>query len=81
MIGRAPRCSGRDLCVAETRPGGLSGAYNITTSEWLRAQGAGGWTGDLLNLSASGRDRADVIRRSLKAAQQQVTFQFPVEQR
>jgi hypothetical protein len=56
MIGRAPRRGGRDRFVAETWHGGLPGADNFTTSEWT-AQGAGGGTVDLLNPSASGRDR------------------------
>jgi hypothetical protein len=74
MVGHIPSRGDRHTCVAETRPGGLPGAYNITSPARTDEEGAGGWAGDLLNLSASGRDKADVIRRSLKAARQQVTF-------
>ncbi|WP_437938779.1 hypothetical protein [Sorangium sp. So ce341] len=55
MIGRTPRRGGRDYFVAETRHGGLLGAYNFSTTAW-NAQGAGGRTEDLLNPSASGRE-------------------------
>lgn len=55
MVGRPPRLGGREWFVAETRHGGLPGAYNLTTTAW-NAQGAGGRTGDLLTPSVSGRE-------------------------
>ena len=55
MVGCTPRRGGTEWLVAETRHGGLLGAYNLTTPAW-NAQGAGGRTGDLLTPSASGRE-------------------------
>lgn len=55
MVGRTPRRGGREWFVAETRHGGLPGAYNLATTEW-NAQSAGGRTVDLLTPSVSGRE-------------------------